>query len=166
MPDDFEVVVEVVKRKLSPYILQAQSIHSRFVVNAEAQYSNGKPFRLKTIILSSGTKICVPWNNQLKNLALTLLAVDGMLTTIIGTATITDFNGGSTTLTCDIIHNSRDKVGKLYFHSYISKTFDDSKDINSHRKTRRAEGSQYDEAEKRVIPPEFRFRKLGRYVNW
>jgi hypothetical protein len=165
MPEDFEVVVEVVRRKLSRDVLQSQSIHSKFVVSAEAQYTNDKLFRTKTTILSSGTKLCIPWKDQLTSITLTLLAVDGVLTTMIGAARIDELNGGDSLLISDIIHNSHDRIGKLFYHTYISKTFDGSND-KPHRKQRRAEKSGFDEVEKRVIPPEFRFRKLGRYVNW
>lgn len=168
MPSDYELVVEIVRRKLSRDVLQSQSIHSRFVASVEAVYNEGPSFQTKTQVLSSGTTFYIPWSDKLQSLMLTLFTVDGVLTTLIGFGDILIADDSNPLQTCDIIHNSQERVGKLFYHTYVSQPYNDENKKREHRRYKHSgtERSQFDEMQKRDIPPEFRFQKLGRRVNW
>lgn len=102
----------------------------------------------------------------MKAVCITLLMVDGVLTTFLGAGKIDNLNTGEVLATCDIIHNAQDRIGKIYYYTYVSKTFDNKEGGNGQLKTRKGRSSGFDELRKQEVQPEFRFRKLGRPINW
>eukprot|EP00602_Paraphysomonas_sp_CaronLab_P000810 CAMPEP_0185028984 /NCGR_PEP_ID=MMETSP1103-20130426/15084_1 /TAXON_ID=36769 /ORGANISM="Paraphysomonas bandaiensis, Strain Caron Lab Isolate" /LENGTH=891 /DNA_ID=CAMNT_0027563583 /DNA_START=330 /DNA_END=3002 /DNA_ORIENTATION=+ len=95
-----------------------------------------------------------------------ILNVDGELTTFIGTGDVNISTLDNKDVTYCDVYNNGDRVGKVFYYVYISKTYVDNDTSGKPMASKRREGSVYSEMNQKQVPPGFRFRKLGRRINW
>lgn len=149
---DYDCIIEVVRKKIDPGICSKKS---KFICHLDGKTQ--ELFSLKT-----GMRLIIPWNPEISVITLIVFIVDGVLTRYIGHCNITEMSN-NTRRYSKIIGNSGECVGCLYFVLNIEKRYAEKGD---HAQRISSKQHQYDESKMHHILPSFRFRKLGRRINW
>ena len=158
-----EFVITFVRKKLSRDVLPAEN--SKLVAVVEAfDESSRQIYKSANCTISTGTKIFVPWSDNLITTKISLYSVDGMITSSLGTCWLTDIQDITSTVdvTADITHSQR-RVGKLYLQLFSQIVY--NKPLSTPT-PKRGEEEELTELLKHTRPPGFRFQRLRQPLNW
>lgn len=160
-----EFVVTFVRKKFSRDVLPAEK--AKIVAVLEAfDASNRQIYKSANSTITSGTKIFIPWTENLARVKIGLYCVDGMITSVLGSSWLEDVHNitSKVDIAVDIIHSNR-RIGKLYLQ--LSSQIVYNKPLSAtHPQPARSEEEELCELLKYTRPPGFRFQRLRQPLNW